>query len=119
MNPHPLRVLVVEDEMLIAFFIEDCLNKLGYEVVGPACRVANASLLVNTEAFDLALLDINVAGEEIYPVASELRTRGIPFIFLSGYGSSCLSGEWKNSPILPKPFAPEALEKAVIAAMRG
>lgn len=104
MTGEPLRILVVEDEMMIAFFIEDCLNTLGHTVVGPASRVANALRLLETETFDLALLDINVAGEEIYPVANELKARGIPFVFLSGYGSRGLRGEWVGSAILAKPF---------------
>ncbi|MDZ4759657.1 MAG: response regulator [Alphaproteobacteria bacterium] len=110
MTGRSLRILVVEDEMMIAFFIEDCLDALGHTIVGPASRVANALQLVATESFDLALLDINVAGEEIYPVAHELKSRGIPFVFLSGYGSRGLSGEWVGSPMLPKPFVAGDLE---------
>lgn len=95
--------------MMIAFFIEDSLTALGHTVVGPASRVANAHRLVETETFDLALLDINVAGEEIYPVASALKARGIPFVFLSGYGRHGLRGEWSDSPMLAKPFTVEDL----------
>ena len=114
----PLRILVVEDEMIIAFFIEDCLAALGHEIVGPASRVGRAMRLVQTEELDLALLDINVAGEEIYPVAAGLKARGIPFIFLSGYGSRGLNGEWIGSALLDKPFAPEALECGIADAVR-
>jgi DNA-binding response OmpR family regulator len=119
MTDNSLRILVVEDEMMIAFFIEDCLTTLGHEVVGPASRVANAQRLVDTEAFDLALLDINVAGEEIFPVASQLKARGVPFLFLSGYGSRGLREEWKTSPMLAKPFAPDALEASIGEVMQA
>ena len=113
MNTHALRILVVEDEAMIAFFIEDCLIALGHDVVGPTARVANALGLVDNEAFDLALLDINVAGEEIYPVAKALKARGIPFLFLSGYGSKGLRDEWIDSAMLQKPFSPEALRDSI------
>lgn len=113
MNERPLRILVVEDEMLIALDIEDCLVALGHQVIGPVSRVANAMRLVETETVDLALLDINVAGEEIYPVAQELKARGIPFVFLSGYGLRGLREDWAGSPMLAKPFAPEGLRATV------
>lgn len=108
-----VRILVVEDEMMVAFYIEDCLTRLGHHVVGPASHVGKAQRLIETETFSIALLDINVAGEEVYPVATELQARGIPFIFLSGYGSHGLRKEWQGSPMLEKPFAPEALQKQI------
>lgn len=114
----PLRILVVEDEMIIALFLDDFLTELGHEVVGPASRVGRAMHLVETEAFDLALLDINVAGEEIYPVAAELKARGVPFIFLSGYGARGLRGDWAGSSMLEKPFVPEALKTSIADAVR-
>lgn len=103
---------------MIAFFIEDCLNALGHEIVGPASRVTNALRLVETEFLDLALLDINVAGEEIYPVASELEARGIPFVFLSGYGPRGLRDKWLGSPMLAKPFTARDLETQLRAVGR-
>ena len=114
----PLRILVVEDEMMIAFYIEDCLTGFGHHVVGPASRVGKALDLIETEKLDLALLDVNVSGEEVYPAAVELRSRGIPFMFLSGYGSRGLREEWKGSPTLEKPFAPEVLEARIDAIMQ-
>jgi DNA-binding response OmpR family regulator len=114
----PLRVLVVEDEVMIAFYIEDCLIRFGHQVVGLASRVDKALSLIKTEEFDLALLDVNVANEEVYPAAQELRSRGIPFMFLSGYGTRGLREEWKDSPMLEKPFAPEILEARIDAVMQ-
>lgn len=115
----PLRILVVEDEAMIAFFIEDCLIGFGHHVVGPASRVGKALDLIGSEEFDLALLDVNVSGEEIYPAAVELRLRGIPFMFLSGYGSRGLREEWKGSPMLEKPFTLEGLEARIDAIMHA
>jgi DNA-binding response OmpR family regulator len=114
-----LRILVVEDEMMIAFFIEDCLADLGHQIVGPASRVAAALDLAETEILDLALLDINVAGEQVYPVARQLRARGIPFAFLSGYSARGVSDEWAGTPILSKPFVPEGLKAQIGALMQG
>ena len=104
--------------MMIAFFIEDCLKTLWHEIVGPASRVANALRLIEAESFDLALLDINVAGQEIYPVASQLKALGIPFVFLSGYGSRGLRGEWAGSAVLAKPFVADELGATIEAARR-
>ena len=118
MKAQPLRILVVEDEMLIAFDIEDCLAALGHDVVGPASRVSDALQLVEREPIDLALLDINIAGEVIYPVASQLKARGVPFIFLSGYGSRGLRDEWVDSPMLSKPFARGDLEARIEALIQ-
>lgn len=118
-TPKPLNVLVVEDEMVIAFFIEDCLKALGHRVAGPVSRVSKALRLVETDSVDLALLDINVAGEEVYPVANELKLRAIPYVFLSGYGRRGLRAEWVDSPVLAKPFAAAALEATIGTAMHG
>lgn len=104
--------------MLIAFDIEDCLLALGHDIVGPASRVSNALHLVETESIDMAFLDINIAGEEIYPVANQLKVRGVPFVFLSGYGSGGLRGEWVDSPVLSKPFAHEDLKARIGALMK-
>lgn len=115
----PLRILVVEDEMMVAFFIEDCLRSFGHHVVGPVSRVSKALRLIETEEFDFALLDINIAGEEIYPAALQLKLRDIPFMFLSGYGTHGVREEWKDSPMLQKPFGPEVLEASIDAITQG
>jgi DNA-binding response OmpR family regulator len=114
----PLRILVVEDEAMIALYIEDCLISFGHQVVGPVARVEKALAMIENEKFNLALLDVNVADEEIYPAAVELRIRGIPFIFLSGYGSMGLREAWKGSPVLEKPFAPQILQARIDSIMQ-
>ncbi len=112
-----LRILIVEDEMLVAFFLEDCLTSLGHTVIGPASRLSGALRFAATEDFDLALLDVNVAGEEIYPAAAEIKSRGIPFVFLSGYGKRGLREDWQDSPLCNKPFTAETLAGCIDAAL--
>ena len=79
------RVLVVEDEFLISLTTVDFLESLGCEVVGPAARLGAAFELAQSESLDAAVLDINIAGDMVWPVAEVLRRRGVPFIFLSAH----------------------------------
>jgi CheY-like chemotaxis protein len=108
-----LRILIVEDEMLVAMNIEDMLLDLGHEVAGIASRLAPALSLVEESAFDLALLDVNLAGEPSFPVAAALRERGIPFLFATGYGVRGLIDEFRTCPVLQKPFAEADLGRAI------
>jgi len=107
--PAGLRVLIVEDEMLLAFMLQDMLAEWGCAVVGPAGRVAKALSLAGSEALDGAILDVNLAGAEVYPVARALAARHIPFIFVSGFAASRLPKEWRDRPTLKKPFQPRDL----------
>lgn len=109
--PERTRVLVVEDEMLLAMLMEDTLADFGCDVVGPVAGVAAGVRLAICEPLDGAILDINVAGTEVFPVADVLAKRNIPFVFVSGYGSGHLPPEWKGRPILQKPFRPEDLAR--------
>jgi CheY-like chemotaxis protein len=105
-----LRVLLVEDEALIALYTQDVLEDAGYSVVGPADRVEPALALASAEPLDAALLDVNLAGVKVWPVAELLRQRGIPFIFLSGLSSgSDIHTDFAMRPHLGKPFMPSAL----------
>ncbi|HEX6011198.1 MAG TPA: response regulator [Geminicoccaceae bacterium] len=79
------RVLVVEDELIVAFLLEDMLAGLGCAVVGPAARVDQALALLDAEAIDAALLDVNLNGHKSYPVADALAARGVPFVFSTAY----------------------------------
>ena len=99
-----LRILVVEDEAAIAMLIEDMLLDFGCEVVGPAARVKAALDFARLEALDLAILDVNVAGEPVEPVARILSERSIPIIFSTGYGVSGLADGFRDRPLLQKPF---------------
>jgi DNA-binding response OmpR family regulator len=102
-------VMVVEDEMCLALMLQDLLEDAGYRVV-KAARVAGAMKLAEVESIDAAILDVNLAGKEVFPVADELRRRGVPFMFASGYGERGLPGAFRNSPVLQKPYDPVALE---------
>lgn len=98
------RILVVEDEILVAMLMEDTLADLGHEVLGPAMRLETALIAAENEDVDFAILDINLAGKQSFPVADKLAARGIPFMFASGYGAAGLVDPYRGSPVLQKPF---------------
>lgn len=107
------RVLVVEDESLIAMLVEDGLEALGYEVVGPVGTVDAALRLVGQTPFDLALLDINLGGKQSFPIAEALEARGIPYVFLTGYDRSSLPAAFQHRFGLQKPFRMAALQSTL------
>ena len=112
------RVLVVEDEVLVAMMIEDMLAALGYQVLGPAMHLSAALALAETEQIDVAVLDVNLGrGERSFPLAKLLRERRIPFIFITGYGTAGLLDEFRDVTTLHKPVEPEELEKALDATL--
>jgi len=113
------RILVVEDEMIVAMLIEDILMDGGATVVGPAARVAKALDLLGTESVDAALLDVNLAGENTMPVAEELRRRGIPFAFATGYGAAGLPEGFATQPLLQKPFQERDLQEVMARVLAG
>ena len=100
----PWRILLVEDEMLVAMLLEDMLSEAGHTIVGPLSRVGEAAEAARNEAIDMAILDVNVGGEEIYPVAEALAERRVPFAFATGYGAHGLREPWQERPTLQKPF---------------
>lgn len=103
------RVLVVEDEWLVAMMIEDVLADAGCIVVGPFARVPDALAAAQTVAVDVALLDVNIAGEQVFPVAHALEARGVPFLFLTGYGEKVLPQGHPEWDACAKPFRPGQL----------
>jgi CheY-like chemotaxis protein len=113
-----LRVLVVEDEAAISLLLEDMLLDLGCEVVGPAGRLATALDLAANEAFDLAILDVNIAGESIYPLVEALEGRKVPFVFSTGYGSGGIKDAYRDRPVVQKPFAQADLHQTLLTALR-
>src|SRR3954469_25007175 len=117
LNGHPCRVLVVEDEALIAMLIEDMLHDSGGEMVGSASKLTDALDLACTAQADVALLDLKLRGGLAYPVADVLRQRGVPIVFTSGYGSAGLIERFQDCPILDKPFDQHSLEKAIHAIL--
>ncbi|MDB5368090.1 MAG: response regulator [Rhodospirillales bacterium] len=110
-RPRP-RILVVEDEMLIVLLLEDLLADFGCEMVFSG-RVDLAVAMATVEALDGALLDVNVAGVFVFPVADALRRRGIPFAFLTGYGPSGVREDLCDAPIVSKPFDPQLIENCL------
>lgn len=109
-----LRVLVVEDEMLVAMNIEDMLLDLGHEVAGLASRLEPALSLASEGRFDLAMLDVNLAGQPSFPVADILIARGIPFLFATGYGAKGIAPAYRGHPVLQKPFRERDLGEALM-----
>lgn len=112
------RILVVEDESLVAMLLETILEDMGCETVGPVSNVAEAvSLIDGGELLHGALLDVNVAGVEVFPAAAALEARGVPFVFSTGYGEGGLPEEWKGRITLQKPFTEAAVEDALSRAL--
>jgi CheY-like chemotaxis protein len=115
--PGAWRVLVVEDEAIVAMLIEDELLEAGAEVVGPASSVGEAlqgiEAALGDGGLNAAVLDINLAGEAVTPVADRLATLGVPFLFVTGYDKGCKRGGHVAAPMLHKPFDPEDLITAL------
>ena len=99
-----LRVLVVEDEMLVSLLIEEMLADRKCVIVGPFSTVPAAERAAMTEAIDIALLDVNIGGSKVYPVAIALMRRRIPFLFLSGYGENAIPHDRPDWRVCSKPF---------------
>ena len=111
-----LRVLVVEDEAAISLLLEDMLLDFGCEVVGPAGRLKAALDLAASEKVDLAILDVNVAGESVYPLVEALEAQNVPFVFSTGYGSAGIKDAYRDRPVLQKPFAQHDLKQKLLIA---
>lgn len=107
------RILVVEDEYLIRMLLEDMLADLGYDVAGAVGTIAEASELAANGDVSAAVLDVNLDGQEIYPVAAILAKRGLPFVFVTGYGENSLIDPYRDRPALQKPFQAEQLKAAL------
>ncbi len=114
-----LRVLVVEDEAMVAMLIEDMLEDIGCKVIDSIASLAKACDAATTADLDVAMLDMNIAGEKVFPVAQILRERGIPFLFSSGYGEAGLPAEYLSSQVLPKPFSQESLKEKLTLALQS
>ncbi|MEN3146269.1 response regulator [Neorhizobium sp. IRAMC:178] len=99
-----IRVLIIEDEALVSMMLEEFLEQIGCKMVGTASRLDDAIIKARSLPVDMALLDVNLAGEASFPVAEILTARDIPFIFVTGYGALGLPAEMRHIPVLPKPF---------------
>ena len=111
------RVLVVEDEAMAAMLLEDMLESLGCEVVGVAARLEAAQKVALVVGCDVATLDVNLAGQMSYPVAVILRSRGIPFVFATGYRSIALPAELRDAIVLAKPYSMAQLTDALLRCL--
>jgi CheY-like chemotaxis protein len=109
------RLLVVEDEPLVAMMLEDVLGEAGYVVVGPIAHLDAAVAAAQAEAVDLALLDVNLMGKHVYPAAAALADRGIPFVFMTGYGDGSLPADFAGRPSVSKPYKVKTLLDALAA----
>jgi CheY-like chemotaxis protein len=116
----PVRILLVEDEALIALMLEDMVEDMGCAVTGLAPRIALGLAMADSGQFDVAILDVNVAGENVEPVADTLSARGVPFIFATGYGEAGVPLRHRGRPVVSKPFRTDQLEAAIhLALARG
>lgn len=111
--PGEPRILIVEDDYLIAALLEDIMKAAGWRVVGPIGQLAEAIEAAAHQECDAALLDVNLGGETIYPVAEMLSARKVPFMFLTGYGAEGLEQPFAQRPRLGKPFRTKELLGAV------
>jgi DNA-binding response OmpR family regulator len=112
-------IFLVEDEVMIRMMVADMLEELGYRVAAEAGEIGEAIKLAQSVDFDLAILDVNVNGKVISPVADLIAARGLPFIFATGYGSSGLPVEYRDRPALQKPFQIETLARTIEQALNG
>ena len=108
------RVLLVEDEPLIAMMLEDFLDLLERQCAGTADSVETALALVEAGGFDCAILDVNLrGGEKSWPIAAALAEKGIPFVFATGGADDMLIEEFRGWPVLQKPFTMDGVEQAL------
>ncbi len=110
------RVLLVEDEILVAMMMKDILAEFGFSVIGPFSRVAEAMVAAVHEDFDAGIIDVNLGGEFVYPVADVLVARDIPFVFVTGYGVESIENRFAHVPIIKKPVQRAVLQKIFVAA---
>lgn len=113
------RVLIVEDEILVALLLEDLLAEFGYEVAGVASRLDEALARADAPDFAAAVLDVHLNGKEVFPLADRLAAIGLPFIFATGYGARGIPERHADRPVLQKPFLPADLARALASVTAG
>jgi DNA-binding response OmpR family regulator len=112
-----VRILLVEDETAVSFVIEDMLKELGCASIWHASGVNQAIALLRDRQPDAAVLDVNLAGEPGYPIAEQLESAHIPFLFATGYGRNGIPAQWASKPTIQKPFRYDALAQALAALL--
>ena len=112
------RVLVVEDEFMVAVLVEDLLAEQGCVVVGPFARVSDALAAAAQEHVDLAILDVNIDGLDVFPVAEVLDERGVPFVFVTGYGAAAIPKDRPSWEACSKPFRFDVLAGMLVSKVK-
>lgn len=115
----PISILLVEDEVMIRMMIADMLTELGHTIAAEAGDINEGVRLAHATDFDLAILDVNLNGKAITPVAEAVQLRGKPFVFATGYGPRSLPEKFHDRPSLQKPFQIETLTRTIETAMNG
>jgi CheY-like chemotaxis protein len=108
------RVLLVEDEILVAMMMRDILVELGFSVVGPFSRLTEAMVAAVHDDIDAGIIDVNLGGEFVYPVADVLVARNIPFVFVTGYGVESIDQRFADVPIVKKPVQRQLLQRIFV-----
>jgi CheY-like chemotaxis protein len=108
-----VSVFLVEDEPSLMYVLEESIKSLGYAVGEKAEYLPEALERARSEAFDVAMLDVNLHGQESFPVADALVERGIPFVFTTGFGASTLPERFKRAPVMEKPFRLKDIRRAI------
>jgi DNA-binding response OmpR family regulator len=120
MNDQPAHsILVVEDEPLLAMDLERLLDEVGFRVIGPATTTARAIRFIDDERPDLAVLDLNLGGEMVFPLLDVLAERAIPFLIVSGHSPEMVPAQHRHRPLLQKPYDPAALLRTVHRLLAG
>ena len=105
------RVLIVEDEIVVALFLEDILEEFGYVVAGVVCHLDEA--MARDPDYDVAVLDVHINGRSVFDFADMLAAQGIPFVFATGYGERGIPERHRGRPVLQKPFQPDDLKRVL------
>lgn len=119
LRPPGGSIFLVEDETMIRMMVAEMLEELGYKVVAEAGDIDEALRLVHTVDFDIAILDVNVNGQVVSPVAMAIAARNRPFIFATGYGAQGMPEEFRGRPALQKPFQMETLARMIDDALKS
>jgi CheY-like chemotaxis protein len=115
-TPMMPRILIVEDEIVVALFMEDILGEFGYEVAGVVSHLDDA--MARPRDYDLAVLDVHLNGRSVFDFADKLSVEGVPFVFATGYGERGIPERHRTYPVLQKPFQPEELRRALERVLR-
>lgn len=112
-----LDVLLIEDETMVSFLIEEMLEQLGAASVRHAARLDAGLALVASKLPSLAILDVNIGGETVFPIAEKLEAGNIPFVFITGYGRDGVHGRWASHEVLQKPLTVQEFEQGLRRAL--